>query len=107
MTRAIRLHVIVTEADIQRGRRANGSACPVARALRRVGLNPVWVDETEILDGDEGDRIGTPPAVVKRFIARFDDEETLRRDLEPFEFDVTVRVPRVTKRMSTNASTAA
>lgn len=71
--------VIVTQADIDNGKRGSYCECPVALAVRRVFRarpdRPVRVRPEGIIVGDLEDDlmwIGEVPTEIDRFIERFD-----------------------------------
>jgi hypothetical protein len=79
MRRVGRVRVEVTAEDIAKGVPERPCFCPVARALRRVGVEPSvngwWLDL----------RCSIPtPADVVTFMGAFDNE----RPVEPFAFDI-------------------
>jgi hypothetical protein len=97
------LHVEVTPDDIRNGAQADPRWCPIALALRRVGVEQPSVDGEEIF-GYWGRRpflvttkdLDLPrPGQLWRFIEQFDhpdsyDTDEDREDLEPFAFDLEV-----------------
>lgn len=78
--------VEVTEEDIRKGRRENGTRCPVARAYRRAtGLRGVYVDHVHV-EVEQLEWIRRVPADVSRWIFRYDNHGTV----EPTTFHMPV-----------------
>lgn len=88
MSKKKTVHVSVTERDIRKGVRHNGSACPnyfaIRRALRyRV---PVYVGAFYVARGDWS--IAELPRWVQRWILHFDEGV----QVEPIEYDLEVEL---------------
>jgi hypothetical protein len=84
-----RVYVNVTAEDIELGVRSVGTACPVARAVRRDVPSVTYVNVdfhcVDALVDDERVRWELPSA-VKAFMARFDRGEPV----QPFAFTLPV-----------------
>lgn len=88
----MKLHVYVTQEDIDQGIRGSGDKCPVARALNRRFKRPVvvthmgiWKPSTEPERSfDWYHQFGND--TVLDWIKKFDKPNTNRRYLKPFRF---------------------
>ncbi len=84
------MQIRVTKNDIKNGERSHASACPVARAIRRVsGQREIGVDGANISVGTQD---FVAPSVVSTFIQRFDLDG--RRGLKPFTFELPGLTPK-------------
>ncbi len=83
-----RVHVELTQEDIDHGKPESCSECPVARAVARaMGVVCVVHVDCQIAVSD-GDTWWTPlPAVVETFVDNFDNVNQ-RVLCEPFAFDL-------------------
>lgn len=80
----MRIKVRVTQADIDTGVRISSSACPVAKAIRRVTMDNDWKAGKWLIHTEMS--CVTPPVSVRDFIERFDKGEKV----EPFVFNLHV-----------------
>jgi hypothetical protein len=81
------MRITVTKKHIKRGRPSESDFCPIALALKSVGVKNPNVDADTI----DGLRRGTnftksTPDKLARFIARFDDGNPVK----PFSFDIAL-----------------
>jgi len=75
------MKVCVVEDDIKKGVQGSSGYCPIARALKRLGCEGVWVD---LHTCSIGGRPYSLPISVRHFIARFDND----KDVSPLEFEL-------------------
>lgn len=93
--RAKPIRVEVTQDDIDKGVPGRMSLCPIARAIKRLGYEDVVVLSSLIQFSKTADHPykvvpgGLIPPRVKRFITRFDDNETVK----PFVFHIKNQLP--------------
>lgn len=79
----------VTRNYIHRGNHKKCYTCPVALAIRKVGVAHVEVNEDDVILRDADDRRDFRrllPKKVKKFIERFD----AFLDVKPFEFKLNI-----------------
>lgn len=92
----MRLHIEVTQDDIDRATPKDRQACMVARAIIRCSegvLRPqvLW---TRMNLGDEKDRTVALPEALRWRVKRFDNGN---RDHEPFAFDIDLDKAAIVK----------
>ena len=83
----MKLHITVTQKNIDEGVRENGQGCPIALALHDLGYPYVEVTPDGIrwdADCEEMTANSVLPDAASWFISRFDNNDPV----EPFEFDV-------------------
>ena len=91
MSETLKIRVEVTWEDIDQGVAENPSLCPIACALRRLGVTAPVVVEDSVCGIFDGRRfyVGAPDS-VSRFVANVDgfapDED--KEELTPFVFDL-------------------
>ena len=87
-----RVHVELTQEDIDQGIPRDCGNCPVARAIERaMGVSCKVEVEANRLDVYDGETWWTPlPAMVETFVDNFDNVNQ-RVLCEPFTFDLELR----------------
>lgn len=80
----MKLHVEVTQEDINNGERQDSENCPIACALKRLVQNPE-VEKSIEFDFEEQRFISRGLTLeISNFIAHFDDGN----DVKPFSFEL-------------------
>jgi hypothetical protein len=76
----MKLKIKSTKKHINRGIPASNSSCPIALAFKDVGFNHAYVDADNIeLSTARGSHLSIKtPALVKKFIERFDDGKVVK-----------------------------
>ena len=80
----MKIHVVVTATDIDRGLPDNPDSCPIARALRRSGY-----PYAQVRPKTTESPYCVLPAAAQEFIKAFDGGGF--DTVEPFEFDMTCK----------------
>lgn len=84
---AVTVEVNVTQEDINKGVRQNGSSCAIARRLTKLGFEDVNVGGSDDMHIGEEELVVSEPVTVDRFIERFDEN---RKSVKPFKFHIKV-----------------
>jgi len=81
------MKIIVTEEDIDRGQRRDPENCPVARALRRAGVEHCGVGGIAVMIGSGADHtMVVLPCIAQEWIMQFD----WGKPVGPVEFELTL-----------------